>query len=151
MPLDATAENHVVEFAMTVEAGKIHEFARACMSSSPAYSPAPSPVMPPTFLTTSCLWLGEESLPVMKMGLDLTRTLHAEEEYEFMGPPPKAGTRLLGKSWIADRFSKLGRRGGTLTFVVTKTEYRDDSERLVAIVTTTAVQTTRPPKEEPTG
>ena len=40
-------------FTMTVERGKIREFARATMSSDAEYFDNPASVIPPTFLTTT--------------------------------------------------------------------------------------------------
>jgi len=74
--------------------------------------------------------------------------MHAEQEYVFHGPPPRAGTTLTAQSRITEIYQKQGRRGGTLTFAVMVTEYRDETGRLVAEARLTGVETAQPPKED---
>ena len=81
-------------FRMDIERGKIREFAVATYSSNRNYVEDEFPVVPPTFLTTTLLWQTEGSDPWRKVELDGKRGLHAEQKYEFFGPPPRAGTRL---------------------------------------------------------
>jgi hydroxyacyl-ACP dehydratase HTD2-like protein with hotdog domain len=76
------------------------------------------------------------------------RGMHAEQEYVFHGPPPRAGTRLTCRSRIAEMYDKQGKRGGTLTFVVMVTEFRDASGKLVAEARMTAVETAQAPVEK---
>ena len=136
-------------FVLDVERGKIHEFARAIQSSHEAYLEGEAPVCPPTFLTTMFFWeeLVAGSNPWEKVAMDPKRGLHAEQEYIFHGPPPRAGTRLTCRSRIDEIYEKEGRRGGTLTFVIMKTEFRDDTGKLVAEAKMTAVETAKPPEE----
>lgn len=135
-------------FRMDVERGKIREFALATGSTDPAYLEAERPVIPPTFLTTTFFWQTGESDPWPAVELDQRRGLHAEQEYTFFGPPPRAGTRLTCQSRITDVYTKTGRRGGELTFAVMVTDFRDETGRLVAQAKLTGVETARPPKEE---
>jgi hypothetical protein len=136
-------------FTMDVERGKIHEFARAVRSSDPAYFEGDRPVIPPTFLTTMIFWeaLVPESNPWALVRMSLERGMHAEQEYVFYGPPPRAGTRLTCQSRIAEIHEKPGRRGGTLTFAVMVTEFRDEAGRLVAEARLTGVETAKPPED----
>jgi hypothetical protein len=135
-------------FAMDVERGKIHEYARAVGATDPAYVTGDAPPIPPTFLTTQFFW--EERVPgsnpwaLVKM--DQKRGMHAEQEYVFHGPPPRAGTKLTCQSRIAEIYEKEGRRGGTLVFAVMVTEYRDETGRLVAEARLTGVETACPPE-----
>jgi hypothetical protein len=78
--------------------------------------------------------------------MDVQRGLHAEEEYTFFGPPPRAGTRLTGRSRIGEIYTRQGRRGGELTFAVLHTDFHDETGRLVARSTMTGVETTRAPQ-----
>ena len=48
-------------FELSVERGKIREFARATGSSSPEYLDAANPVVPPTFLATVVFWQPPEA------------------------------------------------------------------------------------------
>ena len=137
-----------VPFRMDVERGKIREFARSVHSSHPAYFEG-DPVVPPTFLTSMIHWYEgiEGAHPYRDLGVDRKRGLHAEQEYIFHGPPPRAGARLTCESRIDEIYEKEGRRGGKLTFAVMVTEFRDESGRLVAEARMTGVETAKPPEE----
>src|SRR5262245_53154527 len=132
-------------FTMDIERGKIREFARATWSANPSYLDDPCPVVPATFLTTTFFWQDAGSSPWAAVGMDQRRGLHAEQEYVFHGPPPRAGTRLTCRSRVAEIYQKQGRRGGTLTFAVLVTEFRDESGRLVAESRMTGVETAEVP------
>ncbi len=138
-----------VSFELDLERGKIHEFATATKSSHPAHFEGDSPVAPPTFLTTAFFWETrvDGSNPWEKVEMDQKRGMHAEQEYVFHGPPPRAGTRLTCQSRIDQVFEKQGRRGGTMTFAVMVTEFRDESGKLVAEARLTGVETAKPPEE----
>jgi hypothetical protein len=137
-------------FELDVERGKIFEFARAVYAGAPEYTGGEQPIAPPTFLTTILFWdrLVEGANPWSQVAMDQQRGMHAEQEFVFFGPPPKAGTRLFCQSRIAEIYSKEGRRGGTLTFAVMVTEFRDASGKLVAEARMTGVETARPPAPE---
>jgi len=128
-------------FEVPLERGKIREFARATFSANPSYLDDAEPVVPPTFLTTTAFWSMPGSDPWTAVQMDQSRGLHAEQEYVFHGPPPRAGTTLTATSRIESITSKPGRRGGELTFVVMVTEFRDPSGTLVAEATLTGVET----------
>jgi hypothetical protein len=136
-------------FEVVVERGKIREFARATRATHAEYF-GDAPVAPPTFLTTMFFW--EEGIteanPWHHVKLDQKRGMHAEQEYVFHGPPPRAGTKLVARSRIESVFDKEGRRGGKLTFAVMVTEFRDESGKLVAEARMTGVETEKPPSEE---
>lgn len=138
------------EFRMDIERGKIREFARATGSANAAYLEAEHPVVPPTFLTTAFFWQHGDADPWPRVELDQQRGLHAEQEYTFFGPPPRAGQRLTCTSRIDDMFTKVGKRGGEMTFVVMITEFRDETGRLVAQAKMTGVETAKPPVADET-
>jgi hypothetical protein len=135
-------------FAMDVELGKIREFARAVKSSHPGHAAGEHPVIPPTFLTATFHWEldVEGANPWNALQVDQRRGLHAEQEYVFFGPPPRAGARLTCQSRIDRIYEKEGRRGGTMTFAVMVTEFRDESGRLVAEARMTGVETAKNPE-----
>ena len=135
--LGRTGEPFVVE----PERGKVREFARATFSANPSYLDEAEPFLPPTFLTTMAFWSGPAGSPWSAVAMDQSRGLHAEQEYVFHGPPPRAGTPLTAQSRIAEIYTKPGRRGGSLTFVVMVTEFRDPSGRVVAEARLTGVET----------
>jgi hypothetical protein len=137
-------------FPMPIERGKIMEFAAATRSRHPAYWADEHPVIPPTFLTTQRFWqewAAEGANPWHAVELDRNRGMHAEQEYVFHGPPPRAGTTLTAQSRITEIYRKQGRRGGTLTFAVMVTEFRDETGRLVAEARLTGVETAQAPGE----
>ena len=86
-------------------------------------------------------WSTPDSDPWAAVAMDQSRGLHAEQEFVFHGPPPRAGASLTAQSRIAEIETKPGRRGGELTFVVMVTEFRDASGRLVATSKLTGVET----------
>ena len=141
--MDTSREGFVaVPFTLDIERGKIREFARAVHAEHPDYA-SEQPVIPPTFLTTT--FHAEQDVPGSNpwvvVDMSLERGLHAEQEYVFFGPPPRAGTRLACQARIERIYQKQGRRGGTLTFAVMVTEFHDESGRLVASATLTGVET----------
>ncbi len=133
-------------FEMAVEAGKIHEFARAVGAEHKDHK-GRNPVIPPTFLTTQFFWEErvEGANPWHLVQMSQERGMHAEQEYIFFGPPPRAGTRLYCSSRIEKVTEKEGRRGGTLVFVKMITEFRDEAGELVAEAHMTGVEATQVP------
>jgi hypothetical protein len=133
-------------FPVRIERGKIMEFAAATRSDNPAYWADENPVIPATFLTTQMFWsswAGADANPWDAVDMDQQRGMHAEQEYIFHGPPPRAGTTLTAQSRITDIYEKQGRRGGTLTFAVMVTEFRDEHGTLVAEARLTGVETSQ--------
>jgi hypothetical protein len=134
-------------FRVVVEEGKVREFARAVKSANPAYvGEGPQPTSPPTFLASSVFWQGRESSPWGDIRLNWERILHGEQEFVFHGPPPAAGAELTGEARIDRVYEKEGRRGGTMIFVETVTEYRDSSGAVVAEARSTLIETSRAPQ-----
>jgi hypothetical protein len=143
--VDASAVGTTDEpFQMTVERGKIREFARATMSDNAEYLEDPAPPIEPTFLTSVSFWTPTGRSVFSKVKMDLRRVLHGGQEYTFHGPPPHAGQDLTVQTRIAEVYEKEGKRGGTMTFVVTVTEFRDEDDNLVAEARSTAIETGKP-------
>jgi hypothetical protein len=135
-------------FPMTVERGKIREFAKATMSENPDYLERESPPIEPTFLTSVSFWSPPGRSVFSKVKIDLRRLLHGGQEYIFHGPPPHAGEELSVQTRVDEIYEKEGKRGGTMTFVVTVTEFRDASGTLRAEARSTAIETGKPPTKE---
>jgi hypothetical protein len=129
-------------FHFPIERGKIREFARSTKSDNPAYR-GQQPLIPPTFLTTAGkLWDDSGSAAVLaELDFDLGRVLHAAEEYEFFGAPPRAGQTLAALERVDRRWQKESSRGGVLRFATIVTEYRDEDGAVVAEQRTTLVET----------
>lgn len=137
------------QFATTtlaVEAGRIKAFAQAIGATDPIHFDTeaaraqgyPAVVAPPTWLTIAEMERGNdprcEALPAL-LGLELSRFLHGEQEYEYL-LPICAGDCLSVSSFIKDIYSK---RNGALEFIVMELHYRRQSGELAAISRSTAV------------
>jgi hypothetical protein len=128
-------------FTLDVERGKVAEFARAVRATDPSHFVGDEPVVPPTFLATQMHWEQgvTDSNPWDTIQMDPSKGVHAEQEYVFHGPPPRAGERLHASSRIAEIWEKEG-RAGTLTFVKMITEFRDSDGSLRAEAILTGVE-----------
>jgi hypothetical protein len=129
-----------------VERGKIGEFARAVMNESDAYT-SENPVAPPTFPQSIALWRARmprrtESGGGGGGGLDMRRVLHGEQEFEYVRPL-RAGDVLTAESHQKDRYEKEGKRGGTMTFIVSETVFKDQNGEIVAYSRGTTIQTSK--------
>ena len=135
-------------FELDVERGKIGEFARAVHAEHEAHWTGDAPVIPATFLATQFFWEDrvEGANPWALVAMSQERGMHAEQEYVFHGPPPRAGERLFAKSRIDEIWEKPSRSAGMLTFVRMVTEFRDDSGALRAEAILTGVETAKPPE-----
>lgn len=131
-------------FRMVIEEGKVREFAAATGSTHPEHLESPTPISPVTFLASARFWQDEHSFPWHAVERDHARVLHGGQEFVFHGPPPRAGTELVGQARIQDVFEKVGRRGGTMVFIKLVTEFRTPDGDLVAEMRSTAIQTSRP-------
>ncbi len=128
-----------------VERGKIGEFAAAVMNTSSTYA-AEDAVAPPTFPQSMALWRARAPRPQARTGLgglDMRRVLHGEQEFEYVRPL-RAGDVLTATSHVKDRFEKEGKRGGTMTFIISETIFRDQSGEIVAYSRGTTIQTSKP-------
>jgi hypothetical protein len=123
---------------VVVERGKIAEFAEAMLSDEPAYR-GPDAIIPPTFLTSAARWAPPGVR--VNVGFDRKRLLHGEQEYTFSAKLPAAGDVLTAQERVVDRFSKPGKRGGTMRFATVVTEYRDAAGTLVAEAKATFIET----------
>lgn len=131
---------------MRVEWGKIREFARAIKDDDPLYfdeghaqRAAGGVWAPLTFLQTLRFW-DDDGRGSVRPPFDLKRTLHGEQEYEFF-KPVLAGDSLTAVSRIVDLYDKPGKRGGTMTFCVTETEFTNERGELVARARQVGIET----------
>src|SRR5262249_32677266 len=146
MPADKSCIGRKGEpVTMHVERGKIREFARAIKDDDPLYwdeahaQREAGGIMPPvTFLQTATHWDDGRGRP--RLPFDLKRTLHREQEYEFLAPI-HVGDVLTAVSTIVDVYEKPGKRGGSMTFAVTETEYRNQAGTLVARARQVGIET----------
>ena len=123
-------------FVVTVERGKIKEFARALGDANPAYlddrvgqaSEWGDLVAPPTFMTTFRDG-GDSGEFLRELGTDISRLLHGEQEFE-LHRPLKPGDTLLCRSRILDIYEKTG-RSGPMGMVLRETVATDKTGEIV--------------------
>jgi N-terminal half of MaoC dehydratase len=123
---------------VVVERGKIAEFADAMLCDDPAYR-GPNAIIPPTFLTSAARWAPPGVR--VNVGFERKRLLHGEQEYTFHRDLPTAGDVLTARERVVERYSKPGKRGGTMRFATVVTEYRDATGALVAEAKATFIET----------
>ena len=131
-------------FVLDVERGKVREFARAVHAHTlPEHVEGEHPVVPPTFLTVQMHWetFTEGANPWSKVEMSFERGMHAEQEYVFHGPLPRAGQTLVVETTVGERWEKPGKRGGVMTFAKLVTEFRDETGRLDATQNSTIIET----------
>jgi hypothetical protein len=128
---------------LPIERGKIREFARACKTDNPDYVESRDAVVPPTFLTTTNFWMGAGTSPLAQLGIDLKRLLHGGQEYVFHGPPPLAGTELTFQTRVDKIYEKEGKRGGTMTFVISETTFTNQRGEDVLKSRSTIIETAK--------
>lgn len=109
----------VLEWTYVVEAGKAREFARAVFDDDGGRSG----LAPPTLLIHA-LAASVDHFVDNVARLDKGRTVHGEEEFTFERPV-RAGDVLRCVSRVVEDYTKEGRRGGSMRFVVFETEMRD--------------------------
>jgi acyl dehydratase len=134
------------ERTMRVETGKIREFARAVKDPNPAWLADERALAPPTFLMTLAHWVTDMGDTRSAVKLDYRRLLHGEQEFEYLAPI-RAGDVLRFRSRTKDVFEKQGKRGGTMTFVIGETEFRNQDGAVVAYLRNTAIETADAVKE----
>jgi hypothetical protein len=131
-------------FTLDVEAGKIREFARAVHGDDAGHLDADNRVSAPTYLMTAAFWRTPDN-EVLDHGEFFSRSLHATEEFVFYGPPPTAGTCLVGTSRLGAVEHKTGRRGGNMTFIEVITDFCTAEGRLVVRNSSVTVFVETPP------
>ena len=119
-----------------VEGGKVEEFARAVKDDNPAHrsqeaAEAQGFDRVPAPLTYARVSSFPRYRVVDGRGIDLgfrrEYSIHGEQSYEFERPL-EVGDVLTGTTTLTDVYQREGSRGGTMTFAVLETEYRDESD-----------------------
>jgi acyl dehydratase len=122
-------------YAVTVERGRIKDFARAIGDLNPFYlddevgraSEWGDIIAPPTFPIS----FRDESGDLLRdIGTDVSRLLHGEQEFEIFRPL-RPGETYLCRSTIVDQYEKTGKTG-PMGFVVRETAITDKDNELVA-------------------
>ena len=123
-------------FVVTVERGRIKEFARAIGDLNPFYlddrvgqaSEWGDIIAPPTF-TTTFRDDGATETFLRDLGVDISRVLHGEQEFE-MARPIQPGQTYLCRSRIVDIYEKTG-KSGPMAFVQRETAITDRQNEIV--------------------
>lgn len=132
-------------YAVTVERGKIKEFARALGDLSPFYlddevgraSPWGDVIAPPTFPISFRDERAGTAALLLELGTDISRVLHGEQELELFRPITP-GETFLCRTKILDVYEKTG-RSGSMAFVVRETAVVDRTDAVVATLRHTTV------------
>lgn len=138
-------------FTVRVEHGKIRELAEALRDENPLYRNEEAArrsrfggiIAPPT-LSRSFWWEGTQVH--RDLGFDWRYVVHGEQEFEYYRPI-KAGDVLTAQVRVADMYEKPGKRGGTMTFAVVETAYRNGDGETVLVGRRTLIQTEPPAPE----
>ena len=130
-------------YTVEVEKGFLRLFAEAIGEEDPVYSDEAaakaagyrSIPAPPTYI--SCLQgLAKTSWPAADLlGFEKAHALHGEQSFEYFAPIC-AGDRLTLREQVVELLEK---KGGTLNFVVTETEVRNEAGSLLALSRETIV------------
>jgi acyl dehydratase len=124
-------------FVVTVERGKIKEFARAIGDLNPLYlddrvgaaSEWGDIVAPPTFATTFRDESADTAALLRELGTDISRLLHGEQEFEIHRPL-QPGQTYLCRARVTDIYEKTG-KSGPMAFVVRETVITDRANEIV--------------------
>lgn len=107
-------------FAVTVSGERLRQFAAAIGAPSNA-------IPPPTYLKV-IEGEGDSSRAILSaLGVDLTRVLHAEQEFEYYASF-RGGDQLTVERVVSDIYE---RKGGQLEFIVVDSEVRHAAGGLV--------------------
>ena len=132
-------------FAVTVERGKIKEFARAIGDSNPSHlddrigaaSEWGDIIAPPTFAITFRDEAADTGALLRELGTDISRVLHGEQEFELHGSI-RPGETYLCRGKVTDIYEKTG-KSGPMAFVVRETAVTDRANELVATLRSVTV------------
>jgi acyl dehydratase len=127
-------------YVVTVERGKIKEFARAIGDLSPFYlddnvgraSEWGDIIAPPTFPITFRDETQDTGVLLRDLGTDISRLLHGEQAFEHR-KPIRPGETYICRSKVVDIYEKTG-RSGPMAFVVRETTVTDGDNDIVVTV-----------------
>ena len=125
-------------YTVTVERGRIKDFARAIGDLNPLYlddemgraSRWGDIIAPPTFPITFRDERADSGAMLKDLGVDISRLLHGEQEFEFFRQI-RPGETFLCRTKITDIYEKAG-RSGPMAFVVRETAVTDGDNEIVA-------------------
>jgi acyl dehydratase len=132
-------------YPVTVERGRIKDFARAIGDLNPFYlddrvgaaSEWGDVIAPPTFPITFRDEAADSAALLHDLGVDISRVLHGEQEFELFHQLTP-GTTYLCRSRVVDVYEKTGRTG-PMAFVVREIAVTDRTGEIVATMRQTTV------------
>lgn len=123
-------------FTQEVEKGRIRFFAQAIGEEDPVYFDEDAAKKagyraipaPPTFAHTILMDAGQSFRVLTEMGIEMTRTMHGEQHFEYLGDIC-AGDTITGQTKTLDIYEK---KGGALKFIVNETRLENQTGEHVA-------------------
>ena len=134
-------------FTVTVEHVKLCELAQAIGDSNPLYQSQqreqkagyPEISFLPTAGTIFLFWGNQHfSDHLAELGLDITRLMHREEEYEYLAPI-HYGELLIGVMTVLDGFSRRGSHNTSIDLVTLRLCYTNSIGQSVLVAKTRLV------------
>lgn len=127
-------------YVVTVERGRIKDFARAIGDLSPFYlddavgraSEWGDIIAPPTFPITFRDETADSAAILRDLGIDISRVLHGEQQFEHFRPV-RPGETYLCRTKIVDIYEKSG-KSGPMAFVVRESSVTDGDNEIVALM-----------------
>jgi acyl dehydratase len=124
-------------YVVTVERGKVKDFARAIGDLNPLYlddrvaqaSEWGDIIAPPTFAVTFRDETADTNTLLRDLGTDISRVLHGEQEFE-LARPIQPGHTYVCRTKILDIYEKTG-KSGPMAFVVRETAITDRQNEMV--------------------
>lgn len=126
-----------------VEKGQLQFFAKATGESNPIYfdeaaaraAGHPALPAPPTFLFCLESLAPEKESVMQKLGVDIGRVLHGEQQFRYL-KPIYAGDAITLTTRVSDIYDK---KGGALDFIVQDTEAQNQHGEPVGVTRTVIV------------
>ena len=140
MPLnEALKGKEYQEVSLTVERDRVRQFADAIGEVNPVFRDAQAAralgytdqLAPPTFVTTMQIMTSGQVVLDQALGLDYSRVVHGEQEYEWRRPVV-VGDVLRATPHIADIYAK-----GPNEYLVIEADIKDASGDTVVLARTT--------------
>jgi len=134
-------KSKIVEYAMAVtlteDKGKINSiYSDEASAKKAGYQRIP---VPPTFLTSFFFWTGNGLQEIVEaLGIDLSRLLHLEEEYEYYGNIYEGDT-LPRKMKVVEMYER-GKRNWIVEVTVLETDFINQRGELIAKVRSTMME-----------
>lgn len=134
-------------FSVIVEPTKVRELALAIGDPDPIYQNRQAAqeagykgvALPPTMGTIFLFWENTRFIEQLAgLGLDLTRLIHREEEYEYLAPLHPTET-LTGIMTVLDGTTRKGPRNTQVDLVTLQLRYTNQQGQPVLIATTRLV------------